>query len=72
MTAPKVVILVPDYGFDPTEAAVPFSAFKKAGFDIEFATENGKVPAADERMLKGLTQKLLVSVPFFHILDEHN
>ncbi|KAI4139017.1 MAG: hypothetical protein LQ340_008029 [Diploschistes diacapsis] len=48
-----------DYGHDPTETAVPFMAFHEAGFDIEFATENGKQPQCDRKMLEGITQKLL-------------
>jgi putative intracellular protease/amidase len=43
-----------------TETAVPYTAFKKAGFEVQFATENGKTPECDRKMLKGVTQKLLV------------
>ena len=42
------------------ETAVPYAAFKKAGFEVQFATENGKTPQCDQKMLKGITQKLLV------------
>lgn len=49
-----------DYGNDPTEVATPFTEFKKASFDITFATETGNVPQCDERMLSGMTQVLLV------------
>lgn len=42
------------------ETAVPFSAFKESGFDVHFATEKGNVPKCDDRMLYGLTGKLLV------------
>jgi putative intracellular protease/amidase len=42
------------------ETAVPYTAFKKAGFEVQFATENGKTPQCDQKMLKGITQKLLV------------
>lgn len=45
----------------PLETAVPYAAFKQAGFDVQFATENGKVPECDRMMLRGITQKLLVS-----------
>ncbi|TVY17345.1 Uncharacterized protein LARI1_G003465 [Lachnellula arida] len=41
------------------ETAVPYAAFKKAGFEVEFATENGQAPECDKKMLKGITQKLL-------------
>jgi len=59
--APQVIILMADYGNDPTEVATPFTEFKKAGFDVTFATETGNVPRCDERMLSGMTQVLLVS-----------
>ncbi|KAF2238923.1 class I glutamine amidotransferase-like protein [Viridothelium virens] len=55
----KVAILMADYGHDPTETAVPFSEFKKAGWDITIFTENGSSPKCDKRMLEGWTQKLL-------------
>lgn len=43
-----------------TETVVPYTAMSKAGFDISFATEHGKVPQCDKRMLEGVWQKLLV------------
>ncbi|KAL3963385.1 hypothetical protein ACCO45_000389 [Purpureocillium lilacinum] len=55
----KVIILMADYGHDPTETAVPYTAFKEAGFDVAFATESGKPPSCDSRMLEGITQKIL-------------
>jgi len=48
-----------DYGHDPTETAVPYAAFKGSGFDSTFATEKGKTPECDQKMLEGRTQKLL-------------
>jgi len=42
------------------ETAIPYTAFKKAGFEVQFATENGKAPECDKMMLQGVTQKLLV------------
>ncbi|TVY82914.1 Uncharacterized protein LSUE1_G001890 [Lachnellula suecica] len=59
MAAPKVLIPMSDYGHDPTETAVPYAAFEKAGYVVEFATENGKAPQCDKKMLEGVTQKLL-------------
>jgi putative intracellular protease/amidase len=56
----KAVLLMADYGNDPTEVATPFNVFEQAGFDVSFATETGKVPECGERMLKGWTGKLLV------------
>jgi hypothetical protein len=43
------------------ETAVPYMAFKKAGFEVHFATEKGHTPECDQKMLKGITQKLLVT-----------
>ncbi|EOO01980.1 putative family protein [Phaeoacremonium minimum UCRPA7] len=59
MAAPKVIIMMSDYGHDPTETAGPYTAFKAAGFEVSFVTENGKAPECDKRMLQGVTQKLL-------------
>ncbi|KIN01108.1 hypothetical protein OIDMADRAFT_103782 [Oidiodendron maius Zn] len=59
MTIPKVLIPMADYGHDPTETAVPYTAFKKAGFEVQFATETGRAPECDKKMLQGVTQKLL-------------
>ncbi|KAI1087600.1 class I glutamine amidotransferase-like protein [Rostrohypoxylon terebratum] len=56
---PKVLFMMADYGHDPTETAVPYTAFKNEGYDIKFATENGKAPRCDKKMLEGFTQKLL-------------
>ncbi|KAE8445530.1 hypothetical protein EG329_013293 [Mollisiaceae sp. DMI_Dod_QoI] len=59
MATPKVLIPTADYGHDPTETAIPYIASKKAGFKVQFATENGRVPECDNKMLTGITQKLL-------------
>ncbi|KAI1188588.1 class I glutamine amidotransferase-like protein [Nemania serpens] len=56
---PDVIILMADYGHDPTETSVPWAAFKAAGYKVSIATENGKVPECDKKMVEGLTQKLL-------------
>ena len=48
-----------DYGHDPTETAIPYQAFKSAGFIVHFATESGKSPRCDEMMLSGITGALL-------------
>ncbi|KAJ2969171.1 hypothetical protein NQ176_g8811 [Zarea fungicola] len=55
----KVAILMADYGHDPSETAVPFTAFKEAGYSITFVTEHGAVPKCDAKMLEGITQVLL-------------
>ncbi|KAI0157106.1 class I glutamine amidotransferase-like protein [Hypoxylon sp. FL1284] len=56
---PKVLIMMADYGHDPTETAIPYTAFKDAEYEIKFATENGNSPRCDKKMLEGFTQKLL-------------
>lgn len=38
---------------------MPYQAFKDAGFNISFATEAGKAPECDSKMLTGVTQMLL-------------
>lgn len=50
---PKVVILLADEGQDPTEVAIPWKKFRDSGWEITFATENGNVAKADERLLAG-------------------
>ncbi|KAF8574202.1 class I glutamine amidotransferase-like protein [Ramaria rubella] len=54
----KAIFCLPDYGFDPTEAAVPFELFHNAGWELFVATEHGSVAACDSRMMKGLLSKL--------------
>ena len=55
----SVIFLMADYGNDPTETAIPWKIFNEAGFDITFATEAGKSPACDAKMLTGWTGALL-------------
>jgi len=49
----RVLIPLPNYGFDPTEAGVPWSFLHLAGHHVVFATPTGKVAHADERMVTG-------------------
>ena len=39
---------------------MPYAEFRKAGFEIDFVTENGNIPECESKMLTGMTQKLLV------------
>lgn len=39
---------------------MPYTEFKKVGFEIDFVTEKGNMPECDAKMLTGMTQKLLV------------
>jgi ThiJ/PfpI family protein len=47
---------------DYIETAVAFDVFKDAGFEVHFATETGNPPKCDDRMLYGVTGKILVSI----------
>ncbi len=49
----KVVIPLPSYGFDPTEAAIPWKILSDNNIETVFATPNGKKAQADIRMLTG-------------------
>ena len=49
----RVLVPLPDSGFDPTEAAVPWLALREAGHQIAFATPSGSRAAADPRMVSG-------------------
>jgi protease I len=49
----RVLIPLPSYGFDPTEAAIPWKLLSERDFDIVFATPNGVVAEADRLMVSG-------------------
>lgn len=49
----KVLVPLPDYGFDPTEAAIPWLLLTTKGYDVQFATPGGYSGMADMRMLRG-------------------
>lgn len=57
--AQTVIMLMADYGNDPTEVATPYTIFTEAGLDVVFATEKGTTPACDQKMLSGITGSLL-------------
>lgn len=48
-----IVIPLPSYGFDPTEAAIPWQLLKQKGIEIAFATPNGDKAKADTLMVTG-------------------
>jgi protease I len=58
----RVLIPVPSYGFDPTEASVPWKYIKEAGFAVTFATPDGAVGQADVRMATGKDLGILKSM----------
>jgi protease I len=53
VTTSNILIPVPSYGFDPTEAAIPWSLLSRDGLDITFATPEGSKASADRLMLTG-------------------
>ena len=50
----RVLVPLPDTDFDPTETAVPWRLLRDAGHEVEFATENGRVPRCDPLLLTGV------------------
>jgi putative intracellular protease/amidase len=50
----KILIPLPDNDFDLTEVAVPWKLFKNEGFEIVFATENGKIAKTDPLLISGV------------------
>jgi putative intracellular protease/amidase len=48
-----VLMPLPDYGFDPTESAVPWRALVRAGHEVVFSTPEGEQARADVRMVTG-------------------
>jgi putative intracellular protease/amidase len=51
----RVLIPVPDHGFDVTEVAVPWRLLSRAGHEVVFCTERGaSAPQADPLLLTGV------------------
>ncbi len=50
---PRILIPLPSYGFDPSEAAIPWKVLANRGHQVVFATPDGKAGTADEIMLTG-------------------
>ena len=49
----KVLFLLPECDFDPTEAAIAWQIITNSGHSVVFATQSGKTSSADELMLTG-------------------
>lgn len=49
----KVLVPLPDYGFDPTETAIPWLLLSAKGYRVQFATPGGYSGMADLRVLRG-------------------
>ncbi|MEU9132317.1 type 1 glutamine amidotransferase domain-containing protein [Kitasatospora sp. NPDC048540] len=45
-----ILFLLPEADYDPTEAALPWAALHDAGFDVRFATPDGRPAHADRRL----------------------
>jgi len=70
----RVLMPLPDRGFDPTEAAVPWRLLTGAGHEVVFATEHGgSAPAADPIALDGFVFGRFGADPepkgFYHQLE---
>ena len=58
---PKLLIILPQTGFDPTEVALPWQVWTQAGHEVWFATETGKPASCDPITLSGEGLPLLAS-----------
>ncbi|MFI9408009.1 type 1 glutamine amidotransferase domain-containing protein [Nocardia sp. NPDC052316] len=47
-----ILFLLPARDYDPTESAVPWAALRDAGVPVRFATPEGRVALADERLVE--------------------
>ncbi len=50
----RILMLLPDRDFDPTEAAVPWFVLRTAGHEVFFANASGGAARCDQMTLKGL------------------
>jgi len=53
MKQKTILIPLPNYGFDPTEVAIPWQELKEANFNVVFCTPEGKKAKTDKLMLTG-------------------
>jgi len=53
MTQKKIIIPLPNFDFDPSEAAIPWKILTDKGYEVYFATPDGKMAYGDEMMLSG-------------------
>jgi len=53
MSKQRVLIPIPNYGFDPSEAAIPWKLMLEENIEIVFITPNGKKAIADKLMVSG-------------------
>jgi protease I len=55
----RVLVVLPDRGYDATEAAVPYAILRAAGAEVVFATETGAAAQPDPIVLRGYMLRLL-------------
>lgn len=61
-----ILMVLPEYDFDPTEAAVPWWHLRQAGHDVTFATPQGKQSYADPQLVTkgfGIWSPFLMTSP---------
>lgn len=49
----RILVPLAAYGFDPSETSIPWKLLSKHGHEVVFATPEGKIAAADTRMVYG-------------------
>ncbi len=52
-TRKRILIPLPSYGFDPTEASIVWQLLTQNGFEVVFATPKGQKAEGDKRMMTG-------------------
>ena len=65
--AGRVLICMADNGQDPTECAVPWKILTDAGFAVDFATEKGAIPSADQLLVKDSLFKMVLVRANYHL-----
>ena len=58
---PKILIILPQTDFDPTEVALPWLVWASAGHDVCFATETGRPATCDPITLSGAGLPIVAS-----------
>ncbi len=61
----RVLIILPENNYDPSEMAIPAKTIKDAGFELNFATPNGDISLADEIMISGQGLDIWGNIPLF-------
>lgn len=47
-----ILCLLPAADYDPTESSLPWAALRQAGIEVQFATPEGKIAFADQRLVE--------------------